>query len=191
MVAMKAAVVKSVDEIPAVCLEADIARIFRLSVAEVKRWRRMSDLVPFPPLPWLDRQLRVSGCVVAWFLAQEAGEYYRTFSSPLEKLAAARGRRRIPWWRYTAPHARQFWALPFDGEQATLSVADVAQSLRVSPHCLRQAAKDPEFPMPPATNRPLRWTLGQVERLLWAPPDHQEHLQRARAAAARRSRRSY
>jgi hypothetical protein len=31
--------------------------------------------------------------------------------------------------------------------------------------------------MPPANPRPLRWTEGQIERLLWAPQDH-EHFQK-------------
>ena len=30
--------------------------------------------------------IRVSGCVVAWFLAQDSSEYYRSFKSPLEEL---------------------------------------------------------------------------------------------------------
>jgi hypothetical protein len=38
--------------------------------------------------------------------------------------------------------------------------------------------KEADFPMPPANQRPLRWTEGQIERLLWAPQDHSEHLQR-------------
>lgn len=171
---MKQAPPTLVDEIPAVCLEADLAWIFRLPLSHVKLWRRMPDLLPFPPLPWLDRQLRVSGCVVAWFLAQEARNY-RTFQEPFEKLATASRRNRVPWWRFTAPHEPRFWARPVEGEVPTLSLKAVAQMLRVTPNCLRRAARDPEFPMPPArTDRPLRWTPGQVERLLWAPPDHEE-----------------
>lgn len=178
----------SVDEIPAVCLEADLAWIFRLPLSHVKLWRRMPNLLPFPPLPWLDRQLRVSGCVVAWFLAQDARNYHQTFMEPLEKLAAASGRKRIPWWRFTAPHEPRFWATPLDGEAPKLSLKEVAQTLRVSADCLRRATKDPEFPMPPASNgRPLRWTPGQVERLLWAPPDHPPHLQRSKISQSRRS----
>jgi hypothetical protein len=74
------------------------------------------------------------------------------------------------------------------GRQWTeLSLKEVAQTLRVSADCLRRAAKDPEFPMPPASNgRPLRWTAGQVERLLWAPPDHGPHLQRSKTTQSRR-----
>src|ERR1051326_5129669 len=69
------ATVTSIDEIPAVCLEDDLIRIFRLPRSQMRVWRKFPDFIPFPPLPLLDRQIRVSGCVVAWFLAQEAGEY--------------------------------------------------------------------------------------------------------------------
>ena len=162
VVAMTQTPPTSVDQIPAVCLEDDLANIFRLPLRHVKLWRRMPEFIPFPPLPSLDRQLRVSGCVVAWFLAQEAGEYYRTFKEPLEKLAAVNRRRRIPWWRFTAPHKQGSWALPLEGERPTLSVKDVAQTLRVGPSSFRRAANDPEFPMPPASRRPLRWTPGQA-----------------------------
>src|SRR6476619_2427279 len=62
------ATVKSVDDIPAVCLEEDLIAIFRLSSREMRLWRKYPEFIPFPPLPMLDRQLRVSGCVVAWFL---------------------------------------------------------------------------------------------------------------------------
>src|SRR5262245_6610554 len=79
-------VVKSVDEIPAVCLEDDLIAIFRLTPSEMRLWRKFPEFIPFPPLPMLDRHLRVSGCVVAWFLAQDSGDYYRTFKSPLEEL---------------------------------------------------------------------------------------------------------
>jgi hypothetical protein len=58
--------------------------LLRLPLSHVKVWRRMPDLPPFPPLPWLDRQLRASGCVVAWFLAQDAWNYHQAFKEPLE-----------------------------------------------------------------------------------------------------------
>ena len=79
-------IVKSVDEIPAVCLEEDLIAIFRLTSREMSLWRKFPEFIPFPPLPMLDRQIRVSGCVVAWFLAQHSSEYYRSFKSPLEEL---------------------------------------------------------------------------------------------------------
>lgn len=187
MVPMSEAAPRSVDEIPAVCLEADIARIFRLSLTEVRAWRRMPELLPFPPLPWMDRQLRVSGCVVAWFLTQEAGEYRRQVTEPLEKLAAAgHKRKRVPWWRFTAPHDPRFWAVPLESEGPTLSLKDVAEALRTSPYSLRRAVDLPDFPMPPATRRPLRWTPGQLERLLSAPPDHKGSPRRARGTAGKR-----
>src|SRR5437763_2359070 len=69
---MNERIVKSVDEIPAVCLEEDLAAIFRLSNRDVRLWRMCLDLLPFPPLPMMDRQIRLSGCVVAWFLAQDS-----------------------------------------------------------------------------------------------------------------------
>ena len=58
-------IVKSVDEIPMVCLEEDLIVIFRLTGREMRLWRRFPEFIPFPPLPMLDRQIRVSGCVVA------------------------------------------------------------------------------------------------------------------------------
>src|SRR5678816_1907519 len=58
-------IVKSVDEIPAVCLEEDLIAIFRLTSREMRQWRKFPEFIPFPPLPMLDRQIRVSGCVVA------------------------------------------------------------------------------------------------------------------------------
>ena len=41
--------------------------------------------------------------------------------------------------------------------------------LRTTPSALRRAIREPDFPMPPVNLRPLRWTEGQIERLLWAP----------------------
>lgn len=59
--------VNSVDDIPAVCLEDDLVAILRLARSDIRFWRKFPDFIPFPPLPMLDRQIRVSGCVVAWF----------------------------------------------------------------------------------------------------------------------------
>jgi hypothetical protein len=180
------AVVKSVDDIPAVCSEDDLVAIFRLSRNVVRLWRRLPDLIPLPPLPMLDRQIRVSGCVVAWFLAQEAGEYYRSFKGPLEQMTRGTRRNRPPWWKFAAPHAERYWARALDGERAAVSVDELARILRTSTHALRRAIKMPDFPMPPANARPLRWTEGQVERLLWAPQDHVEHQHETRRTANRR-----
>jgi len=172
---------KSVDDIPAVCLEDDLIAIFRLTSREIRLWRKFPEFIPFPPLPTLDRQIRVSGCVVAWFLAQDSGEYYRTFKSPLEELTKSkRGRSRLPWWKFAPPHAERYWARLLEGEKATLGVNAITAILRTSPSAIRRAVKVPDFPMPPANLHPLRWTEGQLERLLWAPQDHSEHLQRTR-----------
>jgi hypothetical protein len=176
---MTASLVKSVDDIPAVCLEVDLIAIFRLTSREVLLWRKFPDFIPFPPLPMLDRQIRVSGCVVAWFLAQESGEYYRAFRAPLEALTKGkRGRSRPPWWKFAPPHSERYRVAPLEGERAVLGVDQVATILRTTSSALRRASRDPDFAMPPANLRPLRWTPGQVERLLWAPQDHTEHAQR-------------
>lgn len=168
--------VTSIDEIPAVCLEDDLVAIFRLSASTMRWWRKYPEHIPFPPLPMLDRQIRVSGCVVAWFLAQESGEYHRAFLAPLEALAREqRGRTRPPWWMFAPPHAAHCRVTPLDAETPVLGVPEVAAILRTTPSALQRAARTPEFPMPPAHGRPLRWTEGQVERLLWAPQDHEEH----------------
>ena len=174
-------VVKSVDEIPVVCLENDLIVIFRLTSREIRLWRKFLEFIPFPPLPMLDRQIRVSGYVVAWFLAQDSGEYYRTFKSPLEELTKGkRGRSRPPWWKFAPPHAERYWARPIDGEKATLGVNQVAAILRTNSSAIRRAIKAPDFPMPAARLGPLGWTDGQIERLLWAPQDHNDHLQQGR-----------
>src|SRR5262245_28662532 len=174
-------IVKSVDEIPMVCLEEDLIAIFRLTSREMRFWRKFPESIPFPPLPMLDRQIRVSGCVVAWFIAQESGEYYREFKAPLEELTKSkRGRSRPPWWKFGPPYAERYWATPLEGEKPTLNVNEVAAILRASPSAIRRAIKEPDFPMPPVSSGPLRWTQGQVERLLWAPQDHSEHQQRLR-----------
>jgi hypothetical protein len=175
---MTSAVAKSVDDIPAVCLEDDLVNIFRLSRSHVRLWRRMPELLPFPPLPWLDRQIRVSGCVVAWFLAQEANNYYRSFRSPLEELTKGTRRNRPPWWKFAPPHAEHYWARPMEGEKATLGVNAIAKILRANPAAIRRAIKAADFPMPPASLHPLRWTEAQVERLLWAPQDHKEYFEK-------------
>jgi hypothetical protein len=177
---------KSVDDIPAVCLEADLINIFRLPRSQMRLWRKFPDFMPFPPLPWLDRQIRVSGCVVAWFLAQEAGEYYRSFLSPLRELTKRTRRNRPPWWKFAPPHAERYWAKPLEGEKATIGVDELAAILRVNSLALRRVTKLQDFPMRPASLRPLRWTAGQVERLLWAPQDHNEHLHRTQRTQARR-----
>jgi hypothetical protein len=184
-------VVKSVDDIPMVCLEDDLAAIFRLSNRDVRFWRTCPDLMPFPPLPRLDRHLRVSGFVVAWFLAQDSREYYRTFKSPLEELTRGkRGRNRPPWWKFAPPHGERYRVIALDGEKPTLGVDKVAAILRTTPSALRRVLKQADFPMPPANPRPLRWTEGQIERLLWAPQDHDEHLQKMRGhTKAKRSAR--
>lgn len=174
-----AAVVKSVDEIPAVCLEDDLIAIFRLTSREMRLWRKFPEFIPFPPLPMLDRQIRGSGCVVAWFLAQDSSEYYRKFKSPLEELTKGkRGRSRQPWWKFAPPHGDPYRVMPLDGEKSALGVDKVAEILRTTPSALRRGIREPDFPLPPAKPRPLRWTEGQIERLLWAPQDHNEHLQK-------------
>jgi hypothetical protein len=138
----------------------------------------------------LDRQIRVSGCVVAWFLAQESGDYHRRFKAPLEELAKGRRRRsRPPWWSFAPPHGERYRAIPLEGEKPVLGVDKIATILRTTPSVLRRAVKEPDFPMPPASERPLRWTEGQIERLLWAPQDHEEHLKRTRHTPTRNQRR--
>jgi hypothetical protein len=67
---------------------------------------------------------------------------------------------------------------PLEGEKPALGVKRVAAILRTTPSALRRAIKNADFPMPPASPRPLRWTEGQIERLIWAPQDHNEHLQK-------------
>lgn len=181
---MKASAVRSVDDIPAVCLEDDLVAIFRVSQSDVRFWRKHPDFLPFPPLPFVDNHIRVSGCVVAWFLAQEAREYYRNFLSPLqEQTRKGRWRNRPPWWSLAPPHAEQYWATAIEGEKLKHSVNEVAAILRTTPSAVRRAVKTPGFPMPPASQRPIRWTEGQIERLLWAPQDHQEHVGRSRNSA--------
>lgn len=182
--------VKSVDDLPAVCLEADLVNVFRLSRSDMRLWRKFPDFIPFPPLPWLDRQIRVSGCVVAWFLAQDASEYQRTFRSPLEDLTKGMRRNRPPWWKFAPPHAQRYWATPLEGEKPSLGVNDVAAILRANASAIRRAVKLSDFPMPPATQRPLRWTEGQIERLLWAPQDHNEHQQATRRSLLPNRRKS-
>ena len=181
-------VVKSVDDIPAVCLEEDLIAIFRLTSREMRLWRTFPEFVPFPPLPRLDRQIRVSGCVVAWFLEQNSSEYYRSFKSPLEELTkGTRGRSRPPWWKFAPPHGERYRVTPREGEKPTLGVDKVAEILRTTPSALRRAIREPDFPMPPVTPRPLRWTEGQIERLLWAPQDHNEHVQNTQRPKTKRS----
>ena len=184
-----AGVVKSVDEIPAVCLEDDLIAIFRLTSRDMRLWRKFPECIPFPPLPMMDRQIRVSGCVVAWFLAQVSSEYYRSFKSPLEELAKGkRGRNRPPWWKFAPPHGEHYRVTLLEGEQPVLGVAKVAAILRTTPSALRRAIREPDFPMPPANARPLRWTEGQIERLLWAPQDHAEHFQKMKSRHSKTKR---
>lgn len=76
--------------------------------------------------------------------------------------------------------ARAIASRPLRVEKPVLGVDKVAEILRTTPSALRRAIKEPDFAMPPATPRPLRWTEGQIERLLWAPWDHTEHEQRQR-----------
>jgi hypothetical protein len=153
--------------------------IFRLTSREMRLWRKFPSSLLHPPDA--DRQLRVSGCVVAWFLAQESGEYYRAFKAPLEELTdGKRGRSRLPWWTFAPPHGERYRITPLAGEKPALGVDNVAGILRTTPSALRRAIREPDFAMPPANPRPLRWTEGQIERLLWAPQDHTEHLQRMR-----------
>ena len=154
--------------------------IFRLSRSDVRFWRKFPDSLPFPPLPMIDRQIRVSGCVVAWFLAQDGREYHRTFKSPLEDLTKGTRRNRPPWWKFAPPHAERYWARPTEGEKATVGVNELAKILRTNASAIRRATTLAAFPMPPASPRPLRWTAGQIERLLWAPQDHSEHQDKMR-----------
>ena len=183
--------VKSVDEIPAVCLEDDLMAIFRLTSREMRLWRKFPEFIPFPPLPMLDRRLRVSGCVVAWFLAQDSSDYCREFKTPLEELTrGGRGRRRLPWWKFAPPHGERYRITSCEGEKPVLGVDKVAEILRATPSAVRRAIREPDFVMPPANPRPLRWTEGQIERLLWAPQDHAEHPQRTQRHSPRRGSRS-
>jgi hypothetical protein len=181
-------VFKCVDDIPAVCLEDDLINVFRLSRSDMRMWRKYPDFLPFPPLPMLDRQIRVSGLVVAWFLAQEASDYYRRFRSPLDEKVKGLRRNRPPWWKFAPPHAAPYWARPLEGETASLGVSELAATLRTNTSAIRRVIRLPDFPMPPATEKPLRWTAGQLERLLWAPQDHDEHQERLRQSAVRSRR---
>jgi hypothetical protein len=181
-------IVKSIDEVPAVCLEEDLIAIFRLSRSDMRLWRKFPEFIPFPPLPMLDRQIRVSGCVVAWFLAQDSREYHRTFKSPLEDMTKSTRRHRPPWWKFAPP--QRYWALAIEGEKATISVNELAKLLRTNASAIRRAVRLPDFPMPPASPRPLRWTQGQIERLLWAPHDHNEHQRKTRMTGPLKGRRS-
>ena len=61
--------------------------------------------------------------------------------------------------------------MAIEGEKPTIGVAELARIHRTNSSAIRRAVKVPDFPMPPATHPPLRWTAGQVERLLWAPQD--------------------
>lgn len=123
MASMNGRIVKSIDEIPAVCVEEDLIAIFRLTSREMRLWRKFPEFIPFPPLPMFDRQIRVSGCVVAWFLAQESGEYYRAFKAPLQELTKGkRGRNRPPWWKFAPPHGEGYRITPFEGEKPSLGV---------------------------------------------------------------------
>lgn len=176
---VKDRIVKSVDEIPSVCLEEDLMAVFRLSRGDLRLWRRFPEFIPFPPLPMLDRQIRVSGCVVAWFLAQESHAYDR-FRSQFEDMTKGMRRNRPPWWKFAPPHAERYWARPIEGETPKIGVDELGTILRATSSAIRRAVKLPDFPMSPATLRPLRWTAGQVERLLWAPQDHDEHQRRTR-----------
>src|SRR5262245_25135722 len=120
-------VVRSIDDVPAVCLEEDLINIFRLSRSDLRMWRKFPDSIPFPPLPALDRQIRVSGCVVAWFLAQNSSEYHRTFRSPLEEFTRAkRGRRRPPWWKFAPPKGERYRVTRLQRERQARGVARVA-----------------------------------------------------------------
>jgi hypothetical protein len=144
------AVVRSVDEIPAVCLEEDLVNIFRLSRSDVRFWRKYPEFIPFPPLPFLDKQIRVSGCVVAWFLAQELREYYRSFQEPLRaQTKGMRSKTRPPWWKFAPPHAKRSWATPLEGEKPTVKLDDVAKTLRTTPSVIRRVIRAADCPMPP------------------------------------------
>ena len=56
------------EEIPPVCLEADICRIFKLTHRTLRRLRHHGAF-PVPELPKLDRKTRWSGQRVASYLA--------------------------------------------------------------------------------------------------------------------------
>ena len=105
--------------------------------------------------------------------------------------SSTRGKRgrRPPWWKFAPPHGERYRVTPGEGEKPMLSVDQVAAILRTTPQALRRAIRTPDFPMPPASARPLRWTEGQIERLLWAPQDHNEHFQKMqrRQSKAKRS----
>jgi hypothetical protein len=66
-------------------------------------------------------------------------------------------------------------ATPIEGEKATIGVDELAKILRTNAAANRRPIRMPDFPMPPANPRPLRWTAGQIERFLSEPQDHNEH----------------
>ena len=69
--------------------------------------------------------------------------------------------------------------MPIESERPALSVDAVAAVLRTTPTALRRSTEEPDWPSEPASPRSLRWTEGQIGRLLWAPQDHKEHEQKA------------
>lgn len=176
---MKPTPIRTLEEVPAVCLEQDLVRIFRVAPRVLRFWRSYPEFLPVPPLPYVDRQTRISGRVVSWFLSIDPSDYQR-FRSPLENMAKVTRRNRPPWWRFAPPHDEAFWATPVEGEEATIGLDQAAAILRVTRSALRKAARGPAFPMPAAKLRPMRWTQGQIERLLWSPADHEAHMPRPR-----------
>ena len=70
----------------------------------------------------LDRQDSASAAVVAWFLAQESRENYRSFRSPLEELTKGKRGRNHPPWKFAPPHAERCRVTALDGEKPNLVV---------------------------------------------------------------------
>jgi hypothetical protein len=116
----------------------------------------------------MDRHLRFSRRVLEWFLEQREPNWYE-YREQFKKQRTLLRRWKIEWFELAPPYTEPFVGSAREGEEAALSLKMVATLLRISESALRRAVARPGFQLPPAKQRPLRWTKEQLARFL-APP---------------------
>jgi hypothetical protein len=158
------------DGLPNVLLVGDMSRALRISARQFAQSQRIG-VCDWPPLPTVDRRLRFSRYVLEWFLEQRQPGWHE-YRDQYRKQRTLLRRWKIKWFELAPPYTEPFVGAARDGEDALLSLADVATVLRTTEPTLRRAAARPGFQLPPARRRPLRWTKEQLERFLGPPSGH-------------------
>jgi hypothetical protein len=158
-------------------LARDMADLLGVTLPQFLQIQRNgpSDFPRLPPIG--DDTLRFSGRMVESFLIRP--DIWRDYKEALEEHRRRSRRWTRQWYQSGPPWSSPLYAAVKPGERPTIRVRELAHILRASQRALARLAMSPDWQLPPACYRPLRWTEGQIERFLASPVDivrdHESH----------------